>query len=972
MPRFLLALACALVACVRGASAAPIEEVMGRRIASVRIEVEGTASEDPTLVDLVETRPGEPLDAREVRESIAHLFGLARFEDVRVDATEVEGGLALRYELIPVHSVQRIAFEGNAGLGAGTLRRAVSERFGLSPAAARRDEVVRFLEQLYADNGYLHAAITPRTHIEHQPERVTLIFQIEAGPRLRISAVSPEGNAVPSLEAAVHRIGLRAGEFYDRRKVRSRINEYLADVRERGYYEARGEHKLVPTADGLSGTLVLTLDTGPHITLVFEGDPVPSRVRDELVTVEREGSIDEDLLEDTAHGLEEYLRSQGYRDADVTYTRAPRDGELAVVFRVSRGLQYQVARVAVTGNASVPMAPLAPSMRVQPNTPFVEDTLDADVAVVQELYRSQGFGSAQVKEEVSEDRAARPVAVTVTLHVTEGPRTLIESVSLAGNRAFPEGELRKGLVSQPEKPFYEPQLGRDREALASHYQNAGYRAVTVTPAVTYNADRTRARVRFDIGEGPQVFVEHVIIVGNEKTSRETIRREITLNPGDPLGFDALSESRRRISALGLFRRVDIRELAHGAQNRRDLLVSVEEAPATTLGYGGGLELSRRLVRPPGAAAPDERIEVAPRGFFEIGRRNLFGRNRSVNLFTRLSLRLRQDPTVSEDGQEPATDFNEYRVFGTYRQPRFFMGTDLLASGFLEQGARTSFDFNRRGARAEIGRRFSRKMSMSARYAIERTEVFNRRFDAGDGETREDERLIDRIFPQVRLSTVSSAVIRDSRDDPIGPTSGSLFGIDTEVAGRTIGSEVGFVKSFVQAFRYRRVPGRRGVVFAAGARLGLAAGFARTVTRIGHDGNPIVEVVDDLPASERFFAGGDTTVRGFSLDQLGTPATLDENGFPLGGNAVVILNAELRLPVWRDLGAVTFVDAGNVFARVPDLAFGDLRATAGFGLRYRSPIGPLRVDLGFKLDPRALPGGQQEKRTALHISLGQAF
>jgi outer membrane protein insertion porin family len=528
------------------------------------------------------------------------------------------------------------------------------------------------------------------------------------------------------------------------------------------------------------------------------------------------------------------------------------------------------------------------------------------------------------------------------------------------------------LVSQPEKPFYEPQLGRDREALASHYQNAGYRAVTVTPAVTYNADRTRARVRFDIGEGPQVFVEHVIIVGNEKTSRETIRREITLNPGDPLGFDALSESRRRISALGLFRRVDIRELAHGAQNRRDLLVSVEEAPATTLGYGGGLELSRRLVRPPGAAAPDERIEVAPRGFFEIGRRNLFGRNRSVNLFTRLSLRLRQDPTVSEDGQEPATDFNEYRVFGTYRQPRFFMGTDLLASGFLEQGARTSFDFNRRGARAEIGRRFSRKMSMSARYAIERTEVFNRRFDAGDGETREDERLIDRIFPQVRLSTVSSAVIRDSRDDPIGPTSGSLFGIDTEVAGRTIGSEVGFVKSFVQAFRYRRVPGRRGVVFAAGARLGLAAGFARTVTRIGHDGNPIVEVVDDLPASERFFAGGDTTVRGFSLDQLGTPATLDENGFPLGGNAVVILNAELRLPVWRDLGAVTFVDAGNVFARVPDLAFGDLRATAGFGLRYRSPIGPLRVDLGFKLDPRALPGGQQEKRTALHISLGQAF
>jgi outer membrane protein insertion porin family len=963
------ALAWALFACAPSVSGAPLEDLLGRRIVAVRIEVEGTATEDPALRDLVETRVGEPLDAREVRESITHLFGLGRFEDVRVGATAVEGGLALRYELIPVHSVERIAFEGETGLSQRTLRRAVSERFGISPAAARRDEVVRSLERLYGDYGYLGARITSRTQIEHDPERMTLVFHIDAGPRLRISQVTPEGNAVPSLDAAIHRMGLRAGEYYDRSRVESRINEYIADVRERGYYEARGEHKIVPSTDGLTGSLVVTLDAGPHIAVVFEGDPVPTRVRDELVTVEREGSIDEDLLEDTAYGLEEYLRSQGYRDADATYERAPRDGELAVIFRISRGLQYEVQRVEVTGNANIPMSNLAPAMRLQTDMPFVEETVEADVAVIRELYRREGFTNADVKANATEDRATRPVSVTVTLLVSEGQRTLVDSVTLSGQNAFQQQELRKLLVSRPGKPFYEPQLGRDRDALISQYQNAGYRAVTVTPAFTYNADRSRAMVRFDIVEGPQVFVEHVIIIGNEKTSRDTIRREMTLNPGDPLGFDAVAESRRRISALGLFRRVDIRELTHGAQTRRDLLVTVEEAPATTLGYGGGLEVSRRLVRPAGATAPDERIEVAPRGFFEIGRRNLFGRNRSINLFTRLSLRLREDPTVSRDGEEPATDFNEYRVFGTYRQPRFFAGTDLLATGYLEQGARTSFDFNRRGARAEVGRRFSRRVSMSARYAIERTEVFNERFAAGD---EEDERLIDRLFPQVRLSTVSSALIRDSRDDPIGPTSGSLFGLDTEVAARRIGSEVGFVKTFVQAFRYRRLPGRRGVVFAAGARLGLAAGFARTVTSTGDDGQPIVETVDDLPASERFFAGGDTTVRGFSLDQLGTPATLDQNGFPLGGNAVVILNGELRVPVWGDLGAVTFVDAGNVFTRIPDLAVGDLRASAGFGLRYRSPIGPIRVDLGFKLDTRALPGGEQEGRTALHISLGQAF
>jgi outer membrane protein assembly complex protein YaeT len=963
MGRLIGALAILLVSWTAAGAGAPLEELVGRRIVDVRMDIEAVTSDDAAIRELIETRVGEPLDPRLVRESITHLFGLGRFEDIRVHATEVEGGVALRYELIPVHSVERIEFEGPTGLGERTLRRAVSERFGISPAAARRDEVVRFLEQLYEDHGYLEPSITPSVRTEHDPDRTTLVFQVDAGSRLRISGVTAEGNAPHGLDGAVRRIGLRRGQAYERQQVESRISDYIADLREQGYYEARAEHRLVPTGDGQAADVVVTLDAGAHISVVFEGDPVPDRVRDELVTIEREGSVDEDLLEDTAHGIEEYFRGLGFRDADASYARMPRNGELAIVFRVTRGPEYQVARIEVSGNERVPLTQLTPLMRLQEGAPFVEALLDGDAETIQELYHRRGYAAAAVKADVSEDRASSPIGIHVTLLVDEGRRTLVESVTVAGSQSFAESELRALLLSRPGEPFYEPQLARDREALQTHYQNAGYRFVSVVPDVAYNEDRTRATVRFDVLEGERVFVEHIIIIGNEKTSRGTIRREMTLEPGDPLGFEGVAESKRRISALGLFRRVDIRELDHGAEGRRDLIVTLEEAPATTLGYGGGIEVSRRLVQLSDTAPPEERIEAAPRGFFEIGRRNLFGRNRSVNLFTRLSLRLRSDPTLSHDGQEPATDFNEYRVLGTYRQPRIFANTDFLATGFLEQGARTSFDFNRRGARAEAGWRFNPILSMSVRYAIERTEVFNERFAA-----TEDQLLIDRLFPQVRLSAVSSALIRDTRDDPIGPARGSLIGLDAEVAGRAIGSEVGFVKTFVQGFRYRRLPGRRGVVLAAGGRLGLAAGFARTA--VDPDGNPIT--VDDLPASERFFAGGDTTVRGFSLDRLGTDATLDANGFPLGGNAIVVLNAELRVPVWRDLGAVTFVDAGNVFARVPDIALADMRASAGFGLRYRSPIGPLRVDLGFKLGELRSPGGQQERRHAVHISLGQAF
>ena len=273
------------------------------------------------------------------------------------------------------------------------------------------------------------------------------------------------------------------------------------------------------------------------------------------------------------------------------------------------------------------------------------------------------------------------------------------------------------------------------------------------------------------------------------------------------------------------------------------------------------------------------------------------------------------------------------------------------------------------------RRFTRELSFSGRYVIERAKLFEERLDP------EDKPLIDRLFPQVRLSTVSAAVIRDTRDDPLAPTRGALMGWDNDLAARAIGSEVGFVKSFAQGFFYRKLPGRRATVFAAGARLGLAHGFDREVELVDEagepvldeDGNPIVQVVTDLPASERFFAGGDTSVRGYALDRLGIPfQTIDANGFPTGGHAVLVVNAELRVPVFGGFGAVGFMDAGQVFNRVSDFDFGQIKPTAGFGLRYLSPIGPIRVDLGFKLDRGRLPTGEQERLTELHISLGQAF
>ena len=295
----------------------------------------------------------------------------------------------------------------------------------------------------------------------------------------------------------------------------------------------------------------------------------------------------------------------------------------------------------------------------------------------------------------------------------------------------------------------------------------------------------------------------------------------------------------------------------------------------------------------------------------------------------------------------------------------------------EQGVRETYSFLRRGVTADFVRPIPHAMSLSTRYSFEITRVFDARL------SEEDQSLIDRLFPQVRLSILSGTVLRDRRDNQAAPSSGSLITAGMDFAPRVLGSEVAFVKSTLQGSFYRAIRQDRRFIFAGRATLGLARGFERTVARLDETGqpvldpagNPVIDVVADLPASQRFFAGGSNTVRGFAQDRLGATEVLTDSGLSDGGNAMMYFNAELRMatgrPFGRNLTTVVFTDAGNVFDRVGQIDLGRLRPAAGFGFRYDSPLGPLRVDLGFKLDKYIFPLAT-ERRWEIHISLFEVF
>ncbi len=943
----------------------------GRPVEQVQVIVAGEPTTDPALTDLLQIRVGRTLSMADVRESIAHLYGMGRFQDVRVDATDTpSGGVSLRFELVPLRTVEEVEFTGNLGLSKGLLRRTITDRFGATPPFSRAADAAQLLESLYHDHGYLHATVRPEQGGDPGSGPAVLTFEIDAGSRATIGSVDIQGDPMTSPAAFEKQMRVETGDPYEPPVLQQRLDQFVQRLRNRGFYEATASQRATVSEDGTSVNLAISVQPGPAVSVRFEGDAVAADRLEELVPVKREASDSEDLLEDSVVAIRSYLHQQGYWKADASWRREEANDKLTLVFTIRKGLRYYLADpVRISGNQAIPTTELRALIAPKAGDPFVESALSLASAAIAELYRQRGFLAASVRDTVVEadQRSATEGLVRPTISITEGPRTVVGSVRISGNSALSTLELRPLVPLAEGQPYYEPQVTSAREALITAYQNNGFASADVGVAPAFSSDRTKVDLDFVVQEGPRTTVDHILIVGNTHTDPQVILHEMRLQPGQPLGREDLVESQRALSALGLFRRVRITLLRHGSGTAQDVLVTVDEAPMTTIAYGGGIEASQRLRATGPSGEAREQLELAPRGFFNIGRRNVGGRNRTLDLYTRISLRPRDapdDPTRDGTG----LGFSEYRVVGTFREPRAFWASELVMTAATEQGIRSSFNFARKGVNADMLRRLTPTIRLSGRYSFSTTRTFDERLDP------EDQATIDRLFPQVRLSTISGAVARDTRDDVLEPHRGGFLSAEGSLAARSLGGQVGFVKTYLQAYWFHQLTSRHPIVLATRGALGMADGFPREAQPTDANGAPIPGppvVIEDLPASERFFAGGDTSIRGFALDTVGAPGTISANGFPRGGNAVIILNGELRVPVWGGFGAAVFADGGNVFARTTQFDLGELRGAVGFGLRYKSPLGPIRLDLGFKLDRREI-AGRLEPKTVWHFSIGEAF
>jgi outer membrane protein assembly factor BamA len=355
--------------------------------------------------------------------------------------------------------------------------------------------------------------------------------------------------------------------------------------------------------------------------------------------------------------------------------------------------------------------------------------------------------------------------------------------------------------------------------------------------------------------------------------------------------------------------VQIAELETGRERRRDVVVRMQEAPTTSWSWGVGYSEQDRL-----------------RGSVELTRRNLSGLGRTASLFARASFR----------GSRLLLNLREPWLFGRK--------LDSFLTAFWEEEDRTSFDYNRKGGIVQVGRSLDPRTSLILRYLYQDTLVY-------DVDVPIEE--LDRQYRTYAVSGPSASVVYDSRDDPLEPKRGLFLGADLQLSLSALGG-VDYLRSFLQATSVRRL--RADLVFALSARLGLADTFAADAEAL-------------LPLPERFYAGGDYGPRGFPVDGVG-PQLTGVNGevYPTGGDALVLGGAELRYNVTRAFQLASFLDVGNVYREPKDIDAAGLRWSAGAGLRYRTPIGPIRLDWGYVLDPEPGDAG----RSKFHLSIGHAF
>ena len=743
----------------------------------------------------------------------------------------------------------------------------------------------------------------------------------ERQPGARIGAVSFTGS--PGFSERELRDGLKLAEG-DRFEFAAwqRDRDRLANLYEtRGFLEARIRARRIPANPdpGHAVDLEYVIDRGPETRLDVRGATLPAAVRERILNRWSSAIFDGFLERDARTIVRDHLYREGRLHAEVaTALTTVASGAKTLTIDINPGpvvpwrvefvgnTEVETSRLLEVGGAGGLVAWLDPASFEQS---------------IERVYRDEGLLGAEVDVHEPEVRDGTSIVVVV---VREGRPHLVGRVDVHGANGLPEAEVRKALGVVTGIRYQPATLADGITQIERRFRQAGFLEARADAATKIDGIDPRVDIDVLVEAGPRSILRDVLVDG-EDAGKPLVVGAITLTPGAPVDPRQLGETRRHLYDTGLYRRVEINLQPAGSATTTtatpdtpaggDRLVSariqLEERPGYSLRYG--LAFNDEVV------APDMREQRL--GFAaDLSKRNLFNPGTTAGF----SARLRRDLLIGR--------FN----LGSER----FFGLPLRSIVFVSRSREQPDPGDGLAFVTDVTEVFGEQS-----YRLRKLAELRYGYGFGRNRTRIESEDIDVKFKVARLT--SSALI-DRRQDPFDPRGGWFSAAGLELSRPGLGSDISFLKGFLQYYHF--VPVRPQWLLALAARLGLARTFEG----------------QELVPSERFFAGGATTVRGYREDDLGPRSLIGDNEAG-GGRAMLTLNAELRLPIYRWLRGVGFVDVGNVYPAVGDLSFTDLQAGVGAGLRFDTPIGIIRLDLGAPANPRPF-----DPRWKVYFGLGHSF
>ena len=944
------------------------------------------------LAKAVPLKKGDTLKAGNVAAAIDGLFATGRFADVVVEGERSADGVIVRFVTQPAWFIGGVAVEGKINTPPNRAQLVATTRLSLGTAFHDDDltQAVNAVKTVLADNGLYEAEVTPELQHDEDNQQIFITVKLKEHKRAKYdtpvirAATNSDNvdgtqgtaeraialNAAPNVEETavgqndiklsdstiIRATGWRVPIIHWWRQVtdertRRGVQSVLRKYENKDRLTARVDlEKLDYDAERRRVRPNLVVSPGRKVKVTAVETKVSHGALKKNVPVFQEGAVNNDLLAEGKQSLSDYFQSKGYYDVDVDIHSTPPANDLQTIeYVISQGARYKLVHLSFKGNHYFEDEVLRERMFMHPaglltlrHGRYSEAFRRKDEENVTNLYRSNGFRDAKVHSVVDRNYQGKAGQVAVTVEIDEGTQWIVDKVDLNGMDQFRTEALSRRLASAAGQPFSEANLAMDRNTILTYYYTRGFPDANFQAAWAASEAPNHVNITYSITEGDRKYVRKVLTSGIRTTRQSVVDKVITLKPGDPLSPVAQNDIQKRFYDLGIFARVDTAiQNPDGDTDSEYVLYNLEEANRYLLQVGAGAQVARfgtpsstSLSNPGGATG------VSPQISLDLTRLNFRGVGQSIafhGLFSTLEKRGSINYLIPRFLDDPNRNLTFTLLYDNSLNVRTF-------ASHREEGS------------VQFSQTFSKSFSGSLVLDYGRVSVSSIVIPV---------LLIPQLLQPLRIGMISVNFTQDRRDDKADAHRGIYNTADFGVAGKFFASQRSFGRVLLRNATYHRLP--RNMVLARQTQFGVIAPFAAPAG---------LSDQESVPLPERFFGGGADSLRAFPYNQAGPRDTgmalvagspsSQPTGFPLGGNALFFNNVELRFPfIGPNMQGVFFHDMGNVFSSVGNISFRfsqkDLQDfdytvhAAGFGIRYRTPVGPVRLDLAYSINPPSYIG-----------------